>query len=95
MSSHATKSCCAHKKGGNEKNCQGFHLSFFKTTGQFVNDIGPELIKLNQLPFTVFTSIFTDLFFKVDGNLNVNYVFHPPPFRPKKPIFILDRSFLI
>ena len=90
-----TKSCCSHKKESNSKDCQDFHLSFFKTTGQFANDINPELIKQFQDCVTITTWSFTDLLFDVDNNQQVNNFYHPPPFKPKVPLYLLDRVFLI
>lgn len=90
---HITKSCCSHKEESNTKDCQGFHLSFFNTTGQFTPDKCNFEIKPLQclfvVPFVDF-NILPVLQNKVVFSYNV---FHPPNFN--SDIRITIQSFQI
>lgn len=89
------KSCCSHNEKSEAKDCQGFHLSFFKTTGQFVDEISPDLITAQHAFVPAITSLFVHLDLNADYYDKVNNFYHPPPFKPKASIYLLDQVFRI
>ena len=94
-SDHNKKECCKHKKEseGKEHNCQGLHLSFFNTTGQFSQVKADISLK----PFLSLIAVVTPLFIIQPTVTNENIFaycgFHPPP--PKADIRIFISSFQI
>lgn len=89
------KSCCNHDKQSPSKDCQAFHLSFFKTTGQYTPDKSPDVIKAYQSLTAVITPLFNMITVEQSTNTFAYNVFHPPSFKRKAPIYLLDRIFLI
>lgn len=89
------KSCCSdkNKSEGKSQDCQGFHLSFFNTTGQFASDKSPDAIKGFQSLVAVVIHAFNILPVTQTKSFIVDNGFHPPP--PKTDIRIFIQSFLI
>ncbi len=87
------KSCCAHDKKSPAKDCQDFHLSFFKTTGQFTSDKNLDVIKAYQSLIAVIIPLFNVITVEQSKNTFAYNVFHPPP--SQADIRISIRSFQI
>ena len=90
---HITKSCCSHKEEGNTKDCQGFHLSFFNTTGQFTPDQCNCEINALQCLFVVPFVDFNTLHVLQNKVVFAYNIFHPPNLNPD--IRIIIQSFQI
>lgn len=76
---HNEKACCAHDSKTPVKDCQDFHLSFFKTTGQFTSDKNSDVIKAYQSLNAVITPVFNRSPVEQSKNVLAFNVFHPPP----------------